>query len=129
MAQEFKPSGYNSVSPYLIVEGAAGTLAFLEKVFGAQILHKFPDDQGKLMHSEVRIDDTVLMIADPAPPDWPSRETFVHIYVPDVDATYRKALAAGAVSVQEPVKKQDDDKRGGVKDAGGTTWWIATKMV
>ena len=50
------------------------------------------------------------------------------VYVKDVDATYRRALDAGAVSIQEPVKKQDEDKRGGVKDGGGTTWWIATKV-
>ena len=83
---------------------------------------------GKLMHAEVRIDDTVIMLADPAPPDWPPISCYVHIYVRDVDATYRKAMEAGAVSVQEPVKKQDEDKRGGVKDAGGATWWIATKV-
>jgi uncharacterized glyoxalase superfamily protein PhnB len=50
------------------------------------------------------------------------------VYVPDVDKTYQRALDAGAASVQAPVKKDDADKRGGVKDAGGTTWWIATKM-
>ena len=49
-------------------------------------------------------------------------------FIPDVDVTYRRALEAGATSVQEPVKKDDADKRGGVKDAGGTTWWIATKV-
>jgi PhnB protein len=48
--------------------------------------------------------------------------------VHDVDATYRRALEAGATSVQEPIKKEDPDKRGGVKDAGGTTWWIGTKI-
>ncbi len=80
------------------------------------------------MHAEVRIDDTVIMLADPAPPDWLPGSAHVHIYVRDVDATYRKALETGAVSVQEPVKKQDEDKRGGVRDAGGTTWWIATKV-
>jgi uncharacterized glyoxalase superfamily protein PhnB len=68
------------------------------------------------------------MLADPVPPDWPPASSYVHIYVEDVDATYRRALEAGAVSVQEPVKKQDDDKRGGVRDAGGTTWWIATRI-
>ncbi|MCA9949962.1 MAG: hypothetical protein KDE48_09965 [Anaerolineales bacterium] len=54
--------------------------------------------------------------------------SYVHIYVPDVEAAYRRALAAGAKSVQVPVKKDDADKRGGVKDAGGTTWWIATQV-
>ena len=80
------------------------------------------------MHAEVRIENTVLMLADPAPPEWPSIASYVHIYVKDVDATYRKALDAGAVSVPEPIENQDDDKRDGVKNAGGTTWRIATKV-
>lgn len=125
---QYKPDTYSTVSPYLIVNGADATIGFLKRVFGAMELRRFPDDAGKLMHAEVRIEDTVLMLADPAPPDWPPIASYVHIYVKDVDATYRRALDAGAVSVQEPIKKQDEDKRGGVKDAGGTTWWIATKV-
>lgn len=128
MISQFKPAKYSTVSPYLIVNGADATIDFLKRVFGAIELRRFSDESGKLMHAEVRIDDTVIMLADPAPPDWPPISCHVHIYVTDVDATYRKALDAGAVSVQEPVKKQDEDKRGGIKDAGGTTWWIATKV-
>ena len=128
MSAEYKPSNYSTVSPYLIVNGAAATIAFLKTVFDATELRSFPDESGKLMHAEVRIDDTVIMLADPAPPDWQSIPSYVHVYVRDVDAVYQKALAAGAVSVQEPVQKEDEDKRGGVKDAGGTTWWIATKV-
>ena len=128
MKSHYKPANYSTVSPYLIVNGADATIDFLKLVFGAIELRRFPDESGKLMHAEVRIDDTVIMLADPAPPDWPPISSYVHIYVQDVDATYRKAMGAGAVSVQEPVKKQDEDKRGGVKDAGGTTWWIATKV-
>ena len=79
------------------------------------------------MHSEVRIDDSVVMVADPAE-GWPAIGAHVHVYVRDVDATYRRALDAGAESVQEPTKKDDPDKRGGVRDAGGTTWWISTKV-
>lgn len=122
-----KPEGYTSVSPYLIVDGASGTIDFLTRVFDAKELRRFPDSSGRLMHSEVRLDDSVLMIADSAE-GWPPVASHVHIYVPDVDATYRRALAAGATSVQEPVKKDDADKRGGIKDASGTTWWIATKV-
>lgn len=125
---QHKPANYSAVSPYLIVDGADATIAFLKRVFDAIELRRFPDDSGQIIHAEVRIDDTVIMLADPAPPDWPAISSYVHIYVSDVDATYRKALDAGAASVQEPVKKQDEDKRGGVKDAGGTTWWIATKV-
>jgi uncharacterized glyoxalase superfamily protein PhnB len=127
-AASFKPEGYQSVSPYLIVAGADRTIEFLKRVFGAREIRRFPDDKGRIMHAEVRLDDTVLMIADGAPPAWPPIPAHVHVYVPDVDDIYRKALDAGAQSVQEPVKKDDDDKRGGVKDAGGVTWWIATKV-
>ena len=123
----FKPDGYNSVSPYLVVDGAAGTIAFLQRVFGATELRRYPDPSGRLMHAEVRIDDTVVMLAD-CTDQWPAIQANVHIYVADVDATYRRALDAGATSVQEPVKKDDADKRGGVKDAGGTTWWISTMV-
>lgn len=127
MTSTFKPDNYSTVSPYLIVGGAEGTIEFLIKVFDAVELRRFPDDAGRIMHAEVRIEDTVLMIADGAE-GWPPVPSHVHVYVEDVDATYRRALEAGAASVQEPVKKNDADKRGGVKDAGGTTWWIATKV-
>jgi uncharacterized glyoxalase superfamily protein PhnB len=127
MGTPYKPAGYCTVSPYLIVDGASGTIEFLKTVFGAVELRRFPDAAGQLMHAEVRIDDTVVMLADGSD-GWPPVPSYVHIYVSDVDATYRRALEAGATSVQKPVKKDDEDKRGGVKDAGGTTWWIATKV-
>jgi PhnB protein len=127
MGVPFKPSGSSTVSPYLIVDGASRTIDFLVKVFGAVELRRFPDPAGKLLHAEVRVDDTVVMLADGGE-GWPPIPAHAHVYVPDVDATYRLALEAGAVSVQEPVKKDDEDKRGGVRDAGGTTWWIATKL-
>lgn len=123
-----KPPQYSTVSPYLIVDGASATIEFLQRVFGAVELRRFPGASGKLMHAEVRIDDSVIMLADPAPPEWPPVPSYVHIYVEDVDAIYRRALEAGAVSVQEPLKKDDEDKRGGVRDSGGTTWWIATRV-
>ena len=127
MTQAYKPDNYNTVSPYLIVADADRTIEFLKNVFSAFELRRFPDAAGKIMHAEVRIDDTVVMLADGAE-GWPPIPSYVHIYVNDVDTIYKRALEAGAVSVQEPVKKDDEDKRGGVKDAGGTTWWIATKV-
>jgi uncharacterized glyoxalase superfamily protein PhnB len=122
-----KPHGYTTVSPYLIVAGAGATIDFLTRVFGAVELRRFADEEGKIFHAEVRIDDTVVMIADGVE-GWPPVQGHVHVYVADVDATYRLALDAGAESVQEPVQKGDEDKRGGVKDPGGTTWWIATRV-
>jgi PhnB protein len=127
MTTRYQPEGYTTVSPYLIVHGAAATIDFLQRVFDATELRRYPNAEGRVMHAEVRIGDSVVMVADAAP-QWPALPAHVHVYVPDVDATYRRALQAGAEPVQEPVRKQDEDKRGGVKDAGGTTWWIATRV-
>ena len=127
MANSYKPDDYNSVAPYLIVDEASRTIEFLVQTFDAVEMRHFADSSGKIMHTEVRIDDSVLMLAD-STEEWPSIPSNVHIYVPDVDLTYQRALEAGAVSVQEPVQKDDADKRAGVKDRGGTTWWIATQV-
>ncbi|QDV35751.1 VOC family protein [Tautonia plasticadhaerens] len=126
MGSPFKPEGYNTVSPYLIVDGAAGTIEFLIRAFDAVELRRFPDPSGGIRHAEVRVGDTVIMIADGAD-GWPPVPSHVHLYCPDVDDSYRRAIDAGAISVQEPVRKGDEDRRGGVTDAGGTTWWIATR--
>ena len=123
----YKPDNYSTVSPYLVVNGASGTIEFLVKVFDAIELRRYPGANGNVMHAEVRIDDSVVMLAD-STDQWEAVPSNVHVYVKDVDATYQRALAAGAVSVQEPVKKDDADKRGGIRDAGGTTWWIGTKV-
>lgn len=127
MPASYKPQGYNSASPYLIVSDAQHTIDFLVRVFDAVELRRFPDAAGKVMHAEVRVDDTVVMLADGGE-NWAPMPAAVHVYVADVDATYRRALEAGAVSVQEPEQRDDEDRRGGVKDAGGTTWWIATRV-
>jgi len=127
MDSSHKPDGYSTVSPYLIVDGAERTIEFLKRVFGAVELRRFPGGPGKVHHAEVRIDDTVVMLADPPPGSGPV-SAHVHVYIPDVDVAYRRALEAGAVSIQEPVKKEDPDRRGGVRDPGGTTWWIATRV-
>lgn len=127
MTMSYKPEHYSTVSPYLIVADAAATIAFLTRVLDADELRRIARPDGKLRHAEVRIGDTVVMVADAAE-GWPPVPSHVHVYVSDVDETYRQALQAGAESVQAPVQKEDEDKRGGVKDAGGTTWWIATQV-
>ena len=121
----YKPAGYTSLSPYLVVRDAARTIDFLVQALGAVEIQRFLRPDGSVMHAELRLDDSVLMLGDPGK-DWPAGASNVHLYVPDVDAAYQRALAAGAESVQEPVRKDDPDKRGGFKDPGGTTWWIAT---
>ena len=127
MSTAYKPTGYTSVAPYLIVSSAGDTIQFLTAAFDAKELRKFTGPNGRVVHAEVRIDDTVVMLAEGGG-GFPAVPAHVHVYVSDVDAVYARAIKHGAISVQEPVKGEDEDKRGGVKDSGGTTWWLATKV-
>ena len=127
MNKTFKPEGYASLSPYLVVDGAQKLIDFLLATFGAKVTRRFDNDDGSLMHGEIMIDDTVVMLSD-ASENYPAFPVWLHVYVPDVAATYAKALAAGGISVQEPVKKDDPDLRAGVQDPTGNTWWLATQV-
>jgi PhnB protein len=128
MSGQSKPQGYTSLSPYLVVHGAQKVIDFLKQTFGATELRRYDMPDGSIMHAEIRVDDTVVMIADGGG-EWPPFPSWLHVYVPDVDATYARALKAGGVSVQAPERKEGDpDRRGGVKDPGGNTWWIATQV-
>ena len=127
MATNWKPGSHNSVSVYIVADNAQRVIDFLKETFDAAELRRFDSPGGKIMHAEVRIDDTVVMIAD-AGGAYPAFPVWLHVYVPDAQATYKKALAAGGLTVQEPVQKAGDpDLRGGVKDPCGNTWWISTQ--
>lgn len=128
MAENYKPEGYTSVSPYLVADGAQRVIDFLAAAFDARPLRRYDMPDGTIMHAEVRIQDSVVMIGDggDAFPPFPA---FVHVYVPDVDEAYRRAIEAGGSSVEEPTHKEGDpDRRGGVKDPAGNTWWISTMV-
>ncbi|HEX6042530.1 VOC family protein [Longimicrobium sp.] len=127
MSVPYKPAGYTDAAPYLIVDGAARTIDFLVQVFGAERLRRFDDPEGGVRHAEVRVGDTVVMLADGGE-GYPPQPAHVHVYVPDVDDAYRRALEAGGESVRPPERGDDPDRRGGVRDPGGTTWWISTQM-
>jgi PhnB protein len=128
MNSNWKPQGYSTVSVYMVVDDAQRVIDFLKKTFDATELRRFEARDGKIMHAEVRIDDTVVMLASAVGP-YPAFPVWLHVYVQDVDATHQKALQAGGVSVQEPVRKEGDpDKRGGFKDPAGNTWWVSTAV-
>ena len=123
----WKPADYPSMSPYLACRDAEGLIAFLQQAFGGVLLRRFDRPDGSLMHAEVRIDDSIVMIGGGAT-NVQSTGAHIHLYVPDAAAVFDRAAAAGATVVQEPQRKrEDDDLRGGVRDASGTTWWIATQ--
>lgn len=124
---DWKPASYPSISPYLICRDAEELIAFLEAAFDGILLRRFDRPDGSLMHAEVRIDDSVVMIGGGAT-ETVSAPAHVHLYVEDAHSAFARAIEAGATAVQEPARKnEDDDLRGGVKDASGTIWWIATQ--
>ncbi len=121
-----KPDEYNTVNPYLTVENAAGLIDFAKQVLGAQEIMRMPGPDGKLGHAEMRIGDSVVMLAD-AGPEHPARNATLVIYVNDCDATYRKALDAGAQSERQPEDQFFGDRSAGV-NAFGTQWWLHTHV-
>jgi uncharacterized glyoxalase superfamily protein PhnB len=124
----WKPDGYSTVSPYLIVSGAQAVIDFVTKTFGATALRRYDMEDGSVLHAEVGIGDSVVMIGD-AGGSWSPAPSHIHVYVDDVDAVYRRALLAGGSPVDAPTHKEGDpDRRGGVRDPGGNTWWIATQV-
>lgn len=128
MTAPWKPTGYSTLSPYLIAAGAQEVIDFLKEAFDVEELRRYETDDGSIIHAEVRLDDTVIMIGD-AGESWPATPCHLHVYVEDVDAAYAKAVEAGGVSVEEPGRREGDpDRRGGVKDPAGNTWWIATQQ-
>jgi len=127
MTPTYKPEGYPSVSSYIMADGAQRVIDFLVLTFGARQLRRSDNPDGSIQHVEIMIDDTVVMIAD-AGVAYPAFPTWLHVYVPDVDAAYLRALAAGGTSVQEPSQADDPDRRAGVKDPAGNTWWMATMV-
>ena len=130
------PDGHHTVTPYLTLQGAAEAIDFYKRAFGAHEEGRMTSPDGKsVVHAEIRIGDSMVMLSDEFPQMGPrspqalgGTTASIFLYVPDVDATYARALAAGAEAVQSPVQKGDEDKRGGFRDAGGTTWWIATQV-
>jgi uncharacterized glyoxalase superfamily protein PhnB len=128
MSAAWKPEGYSEVSPYLIVADAQALVDFLKATFDATPLRRVDTANGSVMHAEMRLGDSILMLADGGG-NWPAVPAHVHVYVQDVDATFQRALSAGAEIVQEPRQREGDtDKRGGVKDPSGTTWWLGTQV-
>ncbi len=127
MAVRAKPDGYHSVTPYLVVEGAGELIDFIKRAFGAEEVMRLEAPGGQVGHAELRIGDSRVMLGDAQGTHTPTR-AMLHLYVDDADAVYRRALAAGATSEQEPADQFYGDRSGGVRDKWGNRWWIATHV-
>lgn len=120
------PEGYHTVTPMLVVEGVDNLIAFLKQAFGAEEKERHLRPDGRVMHAEVRIGDSMIMMGDPIG-NFKHMPGSFYLYVEDVDAAYRKAIEAGATSVMEPADQFYGDRNGGVQDSIGNLWWIATR--
>ncbi|HTJ93879.1 MAG TPA: VOC family protein [Pararobbsia sp.] len=132
-AVKWIPEGMHSVTPHIVVAGAAKAIEFYKKAFGAEELIRMPLPDGKLMHAAVRIGDSVVMLVDEAP-DWKclgpialkGSPVTLHHYVPDADATIAQAVAAGAKVTMPAADMFWGDRYGQVEDPFGHKWSIAT---
>ena len=119
----YKPDGYTDLAPYLYVKDAEAGLSFAERVFDGERLRVIPREGGGIMHAEVRIGDTVLMMGETDGPPM-----VLHLYLPDPDSTFARAMEAGAEELQPIMEKGDGDRRGGFRAPDGTEWYIARQI-
>ncbi len=124
MSSPFKPIGYNSVSPYFIISGAQKFIDLMKEIFDAKVLRRFDRPDGNIMHAEIQIDDSVIMVSD-ATEKFPPVSFIMHVYVPDIDHTFHKAILAGCVVMETPKQNQSDpDRRGTFTDFAGNMWSV-----
>ena len=124
---EFQTPGYHSVNPYIPVAGAERFIDFTVKAFGAEEMGRFAAPDGTIMHAEVRIGDSVVMLTD-ASDAMSAQPTALYVYVRDVDATHQQAVAAGGTSREEPSDKFYGDRTSTIVDPFGNQWFLATHV-
>jgi uncharacterized glyoxalase superfamily protein PhnB len=118
---------YRTVTPYLVVPDADAELAFLKAAFGATEANCQRHPDNTVMHAEVKIGDSLVMLGQAGGP-WKARSAALYLWVENVDATYARALQAGATSESEPEDKPYGHRNAGVVDANGVTWWIGAPV-
>lgn len=126
--QPYKPEGYNSLSPYLIVHNASELIESYIRIFDAVPLRRYENAAGKIVHAEVKIEDSVLMLSDSSE-NYPAVIYYLHLYVPDVHKAYKKAIDNGCKPIAAPENKGggDPDTRGSFYDAAGNYWSVSTQ--
>jgi len=125
MAVKPIPDGYRTVTPFLNVKGLGKLIDFLKQAFGAEEIMRMPGPDGAVVHAEVNIGNSRLMLGEIMQANTPSSSYF-YLYVSDADAAYKRALGAGAKSVSEPTDQFWGDRMGTVTDPFGNNWSVAT---
>jgi PhnB protein len=135
MAVKKIPDGYNTITPYLIVDGAARAIEFYKKAFGAEETVRMPGPDGRIGHAELRLGNSVIMLADQnpetgakGPKTYGGSPVTLFVYVENVDKVFAQAVAAGA-TVERPLANQFyGDRTGGIVDPFGHKWYLATHI-
>lgn len=117
--------GFNNIAPYMVVAGAPRFIEFLKAAFAGAERIQVPRPDGSIMHAEMGLGNSVIELAD-ANEQFAARQMFVHLYVDDVDATFKRALDAGAKSIYGVEDQPWGDRQGCVKDEFGNVWYVAT---
>jgi len=125
--ESYIAKGLNNVNAYLLPLRAEPVITFLKRAFGAQQLAKYASPDGVVHHAEIRVGDSVVEMGEPEG-KYPPMPAMFYLYVPDCDAVYRRALVAGANSIQEPADQPYGDRTSGVTDPFGNAWYIATHI-
>ena len=118
---------YRTVTPYLVVSDADAVLAFLKAAFGATEVECQRSPDNRVMHAEMKIGDSLVMLGQ-AGGQWTPRPAALYLWIDTVDATYARALQAGATSESEPEDKPYGHRNAGVIDQNGITWWIGAPV-
>ncbi len=117
------PKGHQAIMPYLMLNDAAAFIEFIKNVFDAEMTHESMRD-GVVGHCEANINGGTIMFSN-SRDEWKAATSNMYVYVTDADATYEKALAAGAESVME-IADQDYGRSGGFTDPHGNVWWVTS---
>jgi PhnB protein len=125
--ESYVPHGLHNVNPYLHPLRAEPLIGFLKRAFGAEEVAKYASPDGVIHHAVIRVGDSVVEMGE-AHGKYEPMPAMFYLYVPNMDAVYRQALAAGATSFQEPTDQPYGDRNAGVKDAFGNKWYIATHV-
>src|SRR5690606_30912161 len=120
------PKGYQTVMPYLILRDVAAFIDFTQKVFGAEELAVYRNEDGSIMHAEIQIGGSTIMMGQ-SNDDWGVQNAGLDINVENTDSTFQKAVEEGATVIM-PVEDKDYGRTSGVKDRQGNTWWITQNL-